>query len=88
MRLSGLRLADAARYGFDASFNPTYPETSRIRTAWVSPWIFGFESRPDYSNDRNFQSELIWKTVRTCSYIVKGLRRAGFRDGWLGNQDL
>jgi hypothetical protein len=36
----------------------------------------------------NFQSELIWKTVRDCRYIVEGLRRAGFRDGWLDNKQL
>ena len=31
----------------------------------------------------NFHTELIWKTVQRCSYIVTGLRRAGFRGGWL-----
>jgi hypothetical protein len=36
----------------------------------------------------NFQSELIWKTIRTCSYIVEGLRRAGFRGGWLDREHL
>jgi len=35
----------------------------------------------------NFQSELIWKSIRKCSYIVDGLRRAGFRDGWLNDTD-
>jgi len=83
-----LRLAGRSPYGFDASFNPTYPETSRNPHGWVSPWIFGLNQGPIILMIENFQSELIWKTVRTCSYIVKGLRRAGFRDGWLGNQDL
>jgi hypothetical protein len=31
----------------------------------------------------NFQSGLIWKKIQRCPYIVNGLRRAGFRDGWL-----
>lgn len=25
----------------------------------------------------------IWKLMRQCSYITTGLRRAGFKDGWL-----
>jgi hypothetical protein len=31
----------------------------------------------------NFQSGLIWKIIKQCHYIINGLRRAGFRDGWL-----
>jgi hypothetical protein len=34
----------------------------------------------------NFQSELVWKTIRRCSYIANGLWRAGFRGGWLDNE--
>jgi hypothetical protein len=34
----------------------------------------------------NFQSQLIWKCTRTCRYLVDGLRRGGFRDGWLDNE--
>jgi hypothetical protein len=36
----------------------------------------------------NFQTELIWKTMRECPYIVEGLHRAGFRGGWLDNERL
>jgi hypothetical protein len=83
-----LRLTGHSPYGFDASFNPTYPETSRNPHGWVSPWVFGLNQGPIILMIENFQSALIWKTFRKCAYIVKGLRRAGFRDGWLGNQDL
>jgi len=31
----------------------------------------------------NYQSELLWKIIRRCPHIVNGLRRAGFRGGWL-----
>jgi hypothetical protein len=31
----------------------------------------------------NYHTELIWKMIKGCPYIVKGLQRAGFRDGWL-----
>lgn len=73
------RRADA----FDASFNPTYPGTTPNWQGWVSPWVFGLNEGPTILMIENFESELIWKTIRGCPYIVKGLRRAGFRDGWL-----
>jgi hypothetical protein len=75
-------------YGFDASFNSTYPGTSRNPHGWVSPWIFGLNQGPIILMIENFQSELIWKTIRECRYIVEGFRRAGFRGGWLDTERL
>ena len=31
----------------------------------------------------NYRTELIWRLMRDCPYIGTGLRRAGFRGGWL-----
>ncbi len=78
-----LSLKGISPYGFDASFNPTYPKNSTNLHGWVSPWIFGLNQGPVVLMIENYQSELIWKTMKRCSYIVDGLRRAGFRDGWL-----
>ncbi len=78
-----LDLKKRSRYGFDASFNPTYPETGRNRYGWVSPWIFGLNQGPIILMIENFESALIWKCMQACPYIVEGLRRAGFRGGWL-----
>ena len=69
--------------GFVASFNPTYPDRSSNLHAWTSPWIFGLNEGPILMMIENYQTELIWNAVRRCPYIVKGLQRAGFRDGWL-----
>jgi len=70
-------------YKFDASFNPSYPANVENPNGWVSPWIFGLNQGPIVLMIENFQSELIWKNVRKCPYIVAGLRNAGFRNGWL-----
>jgi hypothetical protein len=83
-----LSLTGHSPYGFDASFNSTYPDTGRNPNGWVSPWIFGLNQGPIILMIENFQSGLIWETIRNCPYVVNGLRRAGFRDGWLGKQDL
>ncbi len=82
-----LLLRGRSPYGFDASFNPTHPDTSSNLHGWVSPWIFGLNQGPILLMIENFQSELIWKTVRKCTYIARGLRRAGFCGGWLENED-
>ncbi len=31
----------------------------------------------------NYRTELIWRLMRNCRYLVTGLKRAGFRGGWL-----
>ncbi len=82
-----LDLKRRSPYGFDASFNPTYPEKSRNPNGWVSPWIFGLNQGPIILMIENHASELIWKTVRKCPPIIEGLRRAGFSGGWLGEQE-
>lgn len=72
---------------FDASFNPTYLERSSNPNGWISPWIFGLNQGPIILMIENFQSGLIWKTIRRCPYIIKGLRRAGFQGGGLGEHN-
>jgi len=81
-----LELKRRSPYGFDASFNPTFPEKSRNPNGWVSPWIFGLNQGPIVLMIENHASELIWKTLHKCSAINDGLRRAGFDGGWLGGQ--
>jgi hypothetical protein len=69
--------------GFDASFNPTFPEGSRNPNGWVAPWKLGLNEGPIVLMIENHLSGLIWKLFRTCPYAVHGLRRAGFEGGWL-----
>ena len=76
-----LRPEDA--YGFPATFNPTYPETSANEHGWVSPWNFGLNQGPIVLMIENYRSEWLWRLMRQCPYVVTGLRRAGFTGGWL-----
>jgi len=80
-----LKLKGRNPYGFDASFNGTWPEAGTNLNGWISPWIFGLNQGPIILMIENFQSGLIWKIIRNCQYIVKGLKSAGFRGGWLEN---
>jgi hypothetical protein len=78
-----LHLRHHRLYGFDASFNNTYPGKGGIPNGWVSPWRFGLNQAPVIMMIENYQTGLIWKIMRQCSHIVVGLQRAGFSGGWL-----
>jgi hypothetical protein len=80
-----LKLREHSPYGFDASFNPTYPDKSRNPNGWISPRIFGLNHGPIVLMIENYQSQLIWRIVRKCPRIVSGLIRAGYRGSWLRN---
>ncbi|HVR93780.1 MAG TPA: glucoamylase family protein [Casimicrobiaceae bacterium] len=66
---------------FASSFNPSL-ETADHRT-WVSPDNFGLDQGIVVMMIENHRSGLIWGLMRDCPYIRAGLRRAGFRGGWL-----
>ena len=81
--INTLQLHDCNRYGFKATFNPTYPDPRGSATGWVSPFHLGLNEGPIILMVENHCSGLIWQLTRSCSWIVAGLRRANFNGGWL-----
>ena len=74
-------------YGFKASFNPTHPgEPGNTVGWWVSPWHFGLNQGPVVLMIENYRSGMVWRLMRGCSHIRKGLSRAGFAGGWLAKR--
>ena len=78
-----LALAASSSYGFRCSFNPTFPDRSLCARGWVSRYHFGINQGPIVVMIENHRSGLVWDLMRRCPYTVAGLRRAGFRGGWL-----
>ena len=78
-----LGVGAASPYGFEATFNPTFPSESGKPCGWVSPRNFGLNDGPIVLMIENYRSGLIWRLMRRCPYLVTGLKRAGFRGGWL-----
>jgi hypothetical protein len=78
-----VHLEEPQAFGFKATFNPTYPVSSGSPYGWVSPWNFGLNQGPIVLMIENHRTDLIWRLMRGCPYLVQGLRRAGFRGGWL-----
>ena len=78
-------------YGFLDSFNPSFTATDlplkhgRVvpGKGWFDGDYLGIDQGPIVAMVENYRSELVWKTMRRNPYVVEGLRRAGFRGGWL-----
>ncbi|MEP6591470.1 MAG: glucoamylase family protein [Gemmatimonadota bacterium] len=78
-------------YGFRDAFNPTWqwtdapPQAGRVVAGkgWFDTDYLGIDQGPILAMIANHRSGLVWKTMRKSPYLVTGLRRAGFRGGWL-----
>src|SRR5665213_2234544 len=59
-------------YGFDASYNPTFPERNTKSKSWISEWQFGLNQGPVILMIENYKSGLIWDIMKKCPYIING----------------
>jgi hypothetical protein len=75
-------------YGFRCSFNPTFPDYASETGRWVSAGYYGLNQGPIMLMIENFLTGLLWRLMAQCPYLVRGLRRAGFRGGWLAEADV
>jgi len=64
-----------------SGFNPTLTEDSP--DGWISEGYYGLDQGIVVLMVENYRSGLIWRLMRQCPYLGAGLRRAGFRGGWL-----
>ena len=77
------KLTASNLYGFKAAFNRTFRKKRGDPRGWESPWHFGLDQGPIILMIENYRTGLVWQLLRNCSYIANGLRRAGFKGGWL-----
>lgn len=77
-----LGLGTTCRYGYEATFNATYPDGGP-GGAWVSPRNYGLNQGPLVLMIENHRTGLLWDLLRDSEPLVRGLRRAGFEGGWL-----
>jgi len=64
-----------------SGFNPTLRGADH--NDWISPGRFGLDQGIVLLMIENHRSGLIWRLMRDCPPLRVGLRRAGFRGGWL-----
>jgi hypothetical protein len=70
-------------YGLVCSSNPTFP--AKKGGGWLSTEHFSLDQGPVILMIENYRSGLVWRLMRECQPIVRGLRRAGFAGGWLAD---
>ena len=70
-------------YCVRCSFNPTFTDESGSATGWHSKYFFGINLGPLVLMIENYRTGLLWRLMRRCPYLITGLRRAGFTNGWL-----
>lgn len=70
-------------YGFKASFNPTFPGKSANSIGWIARDHCGLNHGPIILMIENHRSDLLWRLMRRCPFVINGLQRAGFTGGWL-----
>ena len=68
-------------HGFEASINFSFP--SERGNCWRSPWNYALNQGPLVMMAENFRTGLIWRLMRSCDFVARGLRGAGFRGAWL-----
>ncbi|QDT69088.1 hypothetical protein MalM25_20150 [Planctomycetes bacterium MalM25] len=79
-------------YGFRDAFNPTFTFAD-IKTrhggvsqdGWFDNEYLGIDQGPILLMAENYRSGFVWELMRSNPYLRQGLRRAGFRGGWLDN---
>jgi hypothetical protein len=80
---SKIKLHEPEPYGYKNSFNRTIPVEAPNPLGWVSPYHFGINMAPMALMIENYLSGLTWELARRSPYLVAGLRKAGFKGGWL-----
>lgn len=70
-------------YCLRCSFNLSYPNGKNTTDGWTSSYHYGINLGPVVLMIENYRSGLIWELMRNSQYLVNGLKKAEFRNGWL-----
>ncbi len=65
---------------FSSGFNPTFRKGG---SEWLSEGWFGLDQGLLVLMIENYRSGFVWEIMRSCPVIRTGLKRAGFKGGWL-----
>lgn len=80
-------------YGFKDSFNPSFTFVTELskrgevdaRRGWVANDYLGIDQGPIVTMLANQRDGFVWRVMRRNQHIRDGLRKLGFKGGWLEN---
>jgi len=70
------------KYGFIDAFNLSI-QNKDGSTGWYDPDYLGLDQGPILLQLENYRTEIIWNILKKNKYIIAGLKKAGFKGGWL-----
>jgi hypothetical protein len=73
----------ASKFGFKCSFNPTFQSGDQEKAGWISQGYYGLDQGPIVMMIENHRTGFLWELMKRCPVISSGLRKAGFKGGWL-----
>ena len=82
-RFQRVHIRPGSRYGFESTFNATYPGPSGGDPGWFCPWNYAIDQGAIALMIENYRTGLVWLLLKRSPYVRVGLRRAGFTGGWL-----
>ena len=71
------------QYGFKDAFNLSYHPEGKSEPGWFDNDYIGIDQGPILIQLENWQTGLIWDILKKNKYITAGLKKAGFKGGWL-----
>jgi hypothetical protein len=71
------------KYGFKDAYNTTYTFGKGQELGWVDPDYLGIDQGPILIQIENYRSQFVWHLMKKNPYIVEGLKKSGFKGGWL-----
>ncbi|HEY8938288.1 MAG TPA: glucoamylase family protein [Cyclobacteriaceae bacterium] len=70
------------KYGFKDAFNMSIVNRDGT-TGWFDKDYLGIDEGPILIQIQNYQNGLVWNLMKKNPYIREGLKKAGFKGGWL-----
>lgn len=73
-------------YGFLDAYNPTFTFGKGNEKGWFDVDYLGIDQGPIIIQIENHRTQFVWNLMKKNPYIVAGLKKAGFKGGWLANK--
>ncbi|GHN02313.1 hypothetical protein WSM22_38020 [Cytophagales bacterium WSM2-2] len=71
-----------SQYGFKDAFNLSIINKDGT-TGWIDQDYLGIDQGPILIQLENYRNDFVWNLMKKNKYIVEGLKKAGFKGGWL-----
>jgi len=72
-----------SKYGFIDAFNLSLPHKDGT-AGWADSDYLGIDQGPILIQLQNYRNRFVWDLMKKNKYITAGLKKAGFKRGWLG----